>query len=94
MDGEYIEGVNIKFNKDVKDEDFVIVKIYVCGVNYVDVCICWGLYGLVKKFVGWLIIFGFEFSGEIESKGENVKEFEIGDKVFGVFFFGGYLKWI
>ncbi|XP_068686681.1 synaptic vesicle membrane protein VAT-1 homolog [Montipora foliosa] len=91
-DGEYTEGANIKLNKDIKDEDLVIVKTYACGVNYADVCIRWGLYESAKKFVGWPITPGFEFSGEIESKGENVKEFEIGDKVFGVSLFGGYSK--
>lgn len=89
-EGEYTEGANIKFNENIKDEDLVIVKTYACGVNYADVCIRWGLYESAKKFVGWPITPGFEFSGEVESKGENVKEFEIGQKVFGVSLFGAY----
>ena len=48
-------------------------------------CIRWGLYESAKKFVGWPITPGFEFS-----KGNNVKEFEIGQKVFGVSLFGAY----
>lgn len=89
-EGEYTEGANIKLNEDIKDEDLVIVKTYVCGVNYADVCIRWGLYESAKEYVGWPITPGFEFSGEIESKGENVKEFEIGQKIFGVSLFGAY----
>ena len=89
-EGGYTEGANIKLNEDIKDEDLVIVKTYACGVNYADVCIRWGLYESAKKFVGWPITPGFEFSGEIESKGKNVNEFEIGQKVFGVSMFGAY----
>ena len=93
-EGQYTEGANIKLNEDIKDEDLVIVKTYACGVNYADVCIRWGLYESAKKYVGWPITPGFEFSGEIESKGDNVKEFEIGQKVFGVSLFGAYSEHI
>lgn len=89
-DGEYTQGANINLNQGIKEEDLVVVKTYACGVNYADVCIRWGLYESAKKFVGWPITPGFEFSGEIESKGENVKEFEIGQKVFGLSLFGAY----
>ena len=50
------------------------------------------LYESARKFVGWPITPGFEFSGEIESKGENVTNFKIGQNVFGVSVFGAYSK--
>ena len=68
----------------------MIVRTFASGVNYADVCIRWGLYESAKKFVGWPITPGFEFSGEIISKGSNVDEFEVGQHVFGVSLFGGY----
>ena len=88
---QYTESANIKL-EDIKDEDLVVVKTYACGVNYADVCIRWGLYESAKKFVGWPITPGFEFSGEIESKGENVSNFKIGQKVCGLAVFGAYSK--
>ena len=87
---EYTEGANIKMDDGIKEDDLVVVKTYACGVNYADISIRWGLYESAKKFVGWPITPGFEFSGEIVSKGKNVTEFEIGQKVFGVSLFGAY----
>ena len=88
---QYTESANIKL-ENIKEEDLVVVKTYACGVNYADVCTRWGLYESAKKLVGWPITPGFEFSGEIESKGENVTNFKIGQKVFGVSIFGAYSK--
>jgi hypothetical protein len=34
-------------------------------VNYADVCVRWGVYESAKKYVGWPITPGFEFSGVI-----------------------------
>lgn len=89
---EFTEGANIKIDETIDKEDLVVVKTYASGVNYADICIRWGLYESAKKFVGWPITPGFEFSGEIESKGKNVTKFEIGQKVFGVSLFGAYSK--
>ena len=91
-EGEFTEGANIKTSEDFTEDDLVVVKTYASGVNYADVCIRWGVYESAKKFVGWPITPGFEFSGEIESKGKNVTKFEIGQKVFGVSQFGAYSK--
>ena len=91
-DDRYTEGANIKRDDSITEEDLVVVKTYACGVNYADICIRWGLYESAKKFVGWPITPGFEFSGEIESKGKNVTNFEIGQKVFGVSLFGAYSR--
>lgn len=88
-DGNYTEGANIRLS-NIPDEDLVVVRNFGSGVNYADVCIRWGLYESAKKFVGWPITPGFEFSGEIISKGSNVDNFEVGQHVFGVSLFGGY----
>ena len=63
------------------------------GVNYADCCVRWGLYESAKKFVGWPIIPGFEFSGKIIKIGSEVKRFKIGEKVFGVTMFGSSSGW-
>lgn len=85
----YTEGANIKL--DGHDEtNCVVVETHACGVNYADVIIRWGLYESAKKYVGWPITPGFEFSGTIKKIGENVKDFKVGDKVAGVSMFGGY----
>ena len=88
---QYTESANIKLD-GIQEEDLVVVKTYACGVNYADVCTRWGLYKSAKNFAGWPITPGFEFSGEIESKGENVTNFRVGQKVFGVSVFGAYSK--
>lgn len=75
-------------------DDEVLVQIYAAGVNYADVCVRWGLYASAKKFVGWPITPGFEFSGFVRGKGNKVRHFEIGDSVLGITFFGGYSEWI
>ena len=86
---ECTQGADVGRN-EMNEEDLVVVRTSACGVNYADVCIRWGLYESAKKFVGWPITPGFEFSGEIVSKGDNVKEFDVGQEVFGVSLFGAY----
>lgn len=67
----------------------VQVKIKFSGVNYADVCVRWGIYESAKKFIGWPITPGFEYSG-IVTKTSNDSKFKVGDEVFGVSFFNGY----
>ena len=96
LSGQYTEGANIKkiknnsIDDEIEEQDLVVVKTHACGVNYADVCIRWGLYKSAKQYVGWPITPGFEFSGEVESKGENVSNVEIGQQVFGLSLFGAY----
>lgn len=59
----------------------VLVDVRAIGVNYADIIIRWGLYESAKKFVGWPITPGFEFSGTRRDTGE---------KVFGVKLFNSY----
>ncbi len=68
----------------------VLVQTSAVGVNYADVCVRWGVYESAKKFVGWPITPGFEFSGKVVARGKAVTKLEIGDEVFGVTFFNGY----
>lgn len=74
----------------IPKEDEVLVDVKATGVNYADIIIRWGLYESAKKFVGWPITPGFEFSGIVKSVGNNVTEFKSGDKVLGVNLFNSY----
>lgn len=67
----------------------VEVDVKFSGVNYADVCVRWGIYESAKKFIGWPITPGFEFSG-IVSKTHSNSNFKAGDEVFGVSFFNAY----
>ena len=75
---------------NVPKDEMVTVKTAFVGVNYADICIRWGLYESAKKYVGWPIVPGFEFSGTVSEVGKSVTELGVGDKVFGVTMFGGY----
>lgn len=87
--GQYTCGANIKY-REIAEEDLVTVTSCASGVNYADVCVRWGLYESAKKYVGWPITPGFEFSGTIIDKGSNVDELKCGQHVFGLTMFGGY----
>lgn len=50
----------------------ILVDVKATGVNYADIIIRWGLYESAKKFVGWPITPGFEFSGVRRDTGEKV----------------------
>ena len=67
----------------------VTVEVHAFGLNYADCCIRWGLYASAKKFVGWPITPGFEFSGKVVWSGKD-STFKTGDLVFGVTMFGAY----
>ena len=87
LNGKGSIGANVQ---SVAKEDMVLVKTNYVGINYADVCIRWGLYASAKKYVGWPIIPGFEFSGTVSEVGTSVTDLKIGDKVFGLTMFGGY----
>ena len=74
----------------IKESNLVTVKTTAIGINYADICVRWGLYASALKYVGWPIVPGFEFSGVVENIGDNVKDFKVGDEVFGVSMFGAY----
>ena len=69
--------------------NLVIVKTSFFSVNYADIAIRWGLYESALRYVGWPIVPGFDFSGDVEWAGGD-SGFEIGDLVFGFTLFGAY----
>ena len=87
LPGEGALGANIE---GVSKQDMVVVSTSFVGINYADICIRWGLYESAKKFVGWPIVPGFEFSGTVTEIGKAVTGINIGDHVFGMTMFGGY----
>ena len=87
LPGKGALGANIEC---VSKEDMVVVSTSFVGINYADICIRWGLYESAKKFVGWPIVPGFEFSGTVTEIGKAVTGINIGDQVFGMTMFGGY----
>ena len=69
--------------------DEVTVEVKSIGLNFADIFSILGLYKAAPKFN---LIPGLEFSGVVIKKGENVKEFSIGDRVYGATKFGGYVS--
>jgi len=68
----------------------VLVETRAVGVNFADVVVRLGLYASAKKYVGWPITPGFEFSGEVAAVGEGVTDLQRGERVFGLSRFGAY----
>ncbi len=68
----------------------VKVDVRAAGVNMVDSRLNKGFYALGEQRVGWPITPGFEVSGFVMEVGENVVDFQVGDRVFGFTFFEGY----
>jgi len=78
------------FPDPLAGEDQVVVKTKSVGVNYADCVVRMGYYASAKKYVGWPITPGFEFSGIVSAVGENVKDLSLGTRVFGVSRFDAY----
>jgi NADPH:quinone reductase-like Zn-dependent oxidoreductase len=68
----------------------VLIRTQAAGVNYADICVRWGVYESARRFVGWPITPGFEYSGYVEQVGRGVTHVKPGDAVFGLTFFNGY----
>jgi NADPH:quinone reductase-like Zn-dependent oxidoreductase len=68
----------------------VLIRTEAVGVNYADICVRWGVYESARRFAGWPITPGFEYSGRVEDVGREVKHVKPGDPVFGVTLFNGY----
>ncbi|MDM1396589.1 NADP-dependent oxidoreductase [Myroides odoratimimus] len=69
----------------------VLVRVKALSINPVDALTRAGTVGM-SKVVGQFspIILGWDFSGVIESIGEDVQEFKVGDAVFGMVNFPGH----
>jgi len=63
------------YPKPVPDKDEILIKVKFCGICGTDVSSYFYQIGNVP------IIMGHEFSGNIESIGENIKNFQVGDTV-------------
>ncbi len=68
----------------------VLIRTQAVGVNYADICVRWGVYESARRFVGWPITPGFEYTGWVEDVGRDVEHLKTGDPVFGVTLFNGY----
>lgn len=84
-------------DKPIPEEDEVLIKLYATTVTSGDVRIRSldipaYLSLFFRLFMGFKgpkqKILGVEFAGEVEKTGENVKNFKVGDKVFGSSFSG------
>jgi NADPH:quinone reductase-like Zn-dependent oxidoreductase len=78
------------FPDPTASDDEVVVQVKAIGVNYADCVIRMGFYASAKEYVGWPITPGFDFSGIVDQVGKNVKDFQPGDRVFGITRFNGY----
>jgi NADPH:quinone reductase-like Zn-dependent oxidoreductase len=73
--------------EDPRPEE-VQVEVRACGINFADVAVRLGLYAAAKG--SYPLCPGLEFSGIVGSKGNSVKGFHVGDRVFGSSRFGAY----
>lgn len=68
-------------------ENEVTVEVKAIGLNFADLFAIQGLYSATPK---GSFIPGLEYSGTIISKGNEVGDFSIGDKIMGAIRFGAY----
>lgn len=66
----------------------VTIEIKAIGLNFADLFAIQGLYSATPK---GSFIPGLEYSGVVISKGKNVNEYSIGDKIMGAIRFGAYV---
>ena len=78
------------FPDPVPSDDEVVIDVKAVGVNYADCVVRMGLYASAKKYVGWPITPGFDFSGTVSQVGKNIKDLTPGTPVFGVTRFNAY----
>jgi NADPH:quinone reductase-like Zn-dependent oxidoreductase len=68
----------------------LLVETSFAGVNYADCVVRMGLYESAKKYVGWPITPGFEFSGVVRAAGPGADAAMVGRTCMGLTRFGGY----
>jgi NADPH:quinone reductase-like Zn-dependent oxidoreductase len=81
---------NIKFvseNLPEPGNNEVTIEVKVIGLNFADLFAIQGLYSATPKES---FIPGLEYSGIVVKKGNEVRSFEVGDKIMGVIRFGAY----
>jgi NADPH:quinone reductase-like Zn-dependent oxidoreductase len=67
----------------------VRVAVRAAGVNFADLMARVGVYEDAPKLPS---VVGYEFAGDVESVGEGVTEYEVGQRVLGGCRFGGYAE--
>lgn len=67
------------------------IKILACGVGLTDIAMRKGYYPYAPKIP---FVPGYEIVGKIESKGNKVSNFSVGDMVAALTIFGGYSEYI
>ncbi len=84
--------------RPVPNDDEVLVRIHATTVNRTD---CGWLSAkpfFTRYFTGWRRprqrILGMELAGEVEAVGTAVREFQVGDEVFGVKGFGAHAEFV
>ncbi len=78
------------FPTPVVKENEVLVETKAIGVNYADCVVRMGYYASAKKYIGWPITPGFEFSGTVSAIGNNITDLQVGTRVFGLTRFNSY----
>lgn len=83
-----IEKLTVQeIEKPVPKEDQILVKVFATTVNRTDCAVLTGKPFIMRFFTGLpkpkLPVPGTDFAGQIETVGKNVKNFKVGDKVFG-----------
>jgi NADPH:quinone reductase-like Zn-dependent oxidoreductase len=87
-----------EFERPVPEEDEVLVKIHATTVTRTDTGLRSAEYFISRFFTGLRRpkrkILGMELAGEVEAVGAAVREFEIGDHVFGVNGYGAHAEFV
>jgi NADPH:quinone reductase-like Zn-dependent oxidoreductase len=87
-----------ELERPVPKEDEVLVKVHAATVNRTDCGWRSAKPFLTRYFTGLRRpkrrILGSELAGEVESVGAAVTEFEVGDHVFGVNYFGAHAEYV
>ena len=86
---EVLEISESKLLAPARDE--VQVKVHYSGINFAEIVMRQGLYRDAPKGD---FIPGYEFSGEVTAIGEEVREFSVGDLVFGGSLFNGHQQFV
>jgi NADPH:quinone reductase len=88
---ENLETREIESLPSPKDFE-VLVRVRAAGVNRADLLQRKGFYPAPKGYPERIL--GLEFAGEVVDIGENVKNFKLGDRVFGITAGGGQAEYV
>lgn len=77
-----------EMEKPVPKKNEVLIRVHATTVNRTDCGILWGKPFIIRFFTGLFkpkaLIPGTDFAGQIEAVGEEVTNFKVGDKVWGL----------